>query len=518
MKLYSHRQVASSLGLALLFLGSAGFGSYAIDRQLIDRQLYEARTWTLRNEGSLSELLGQNLELTQFAEESIAIAEQSTSETPIKTRQLENFKPLVVPGFILLGIAYLLFRQKNTGSKNFAKAKIPLHSGTARAIQNSILERVTDGVVALDRDGQFTYVNQRAGQILCHDSEDLVGENIWEKLPQEMGEAFYPACHRAIEQQQFIQIEVYYSAHGRWFENRIYPSEAGITIFFQDVTSRKKAEIDLQQAKDTLEVRVTECMAELAQSHERLAQASVEQQRTEQVLQSMTLKLEQSHQELEQFVYTASHDLQEPLRAIAGYSQLLQQEYQLSSPDPALLSESMLYIGEGVKQMRELMGALLAYSRAGTQEHTFLPVDCNHVLAQVLDSLQVTIAESSALVTYDSLPTLMADQGQIIQLFQNLISNAIKFNRESPPIVHISAQPSSLAWQFSVQDNGIGIKPQYLERIFEVFRRLHTRREYTGTGMGLAICKKVVECHGGRLWAESDLGRGTVFHFTIPVR
>jgi light-regulated signal transduction histidine kinase (bacteriophytochrome) len=306
---------------------------------------------------------------------------------------------------------------------------------------------------------------------------------------------------------------------------RLIASRFGLALLFRcrnfakpKISSRKKAEVELQQAKDILEVRVTECMTELAQANKRLAQELVARQCAEQVVQNLTLKLEQSQHELELFAYTAAHDLQEPLRAITGYTQLLQQEYQVSSPDPILLSESMLHIGEGVKQMRELIGGLLAYSRAGTQEPVFLLVDCNQVLAQVLNSLQTSIAESSAQVTYDSLPTLLADQGQITQLFQNLISNAIKFNRAVPPIVHIAVQPDSLAWQFSVQDNGIGIKPQYLERIFEVFRRLHTRREYTGTGIGLAICKKIVERHDGRIWAESSLGMGTVFHFTIPLR
>jgi light-regulated signal transduction histidine kinase (bacteriophytochrome) len=158
------------------------------------------------------------------------------------------------------------------------------------------------------------------------------------------------------------------------------------------------------------------------------------------------------------------------------------------------------------------------YSRVGSEDSAVASVDCNQVMTQVLSSLQVAIAETSATITYDALPTILADSSKIGQILQNLISNAIKFHQDSPPIVHVSAQQHPQEWCFSVQDNGIGIKPQYLDRIFEVFRRLHTQREYPGTGIGLAICKKIVERQGGRIWVESELGVGTVFHFTVPIQ
>jgi PAS domain S-box-containing protein len=418
-------------------------------------------------------------------------------------------------GFILLGIVYALFRQKMRDSEAIAQAKILLEQETARTKMADILESMTDAFVSLDRDWCYTYLNQRAGQLFGRDPQDLTGKNIWEEFPEGIGEPFYHAYYKAIAEQKFAQLEEYYPPYDRWFENRIYPSKEGISIFFQDVTIRKKAEIELQQAKDTLENRVLERTNELAQTNERLAQELLERQRAEQILQDLTRKLKQSNQELEQFAYIASHDLQEPLRAITSYTQLLQQEYQISSPDPALLAESMMYILGGVDQMRVLIKDLLAYSRVGSEDSGVSPVDCNQVMSQVLSALQVSIAETSATVTYDALPTVLADRSKIGQVFQNLVSNAIKFHQDSPPTVHVSVQQSSQEWRFSVQDNGIGIKPQYLERIFEVFRRLHTQREYPGTGIGLAICKKIVERQGGRIWVESEPGVGTVFYFTV---
>jgi PAS domain S-box-containing protein len=417
-------------------------------------------------------------------------------------------------GFILLGIVYTLFRQKMRDSEAIAQAKILLEQETARTKMADILESMTDAFVSLDRDWCYTYLNQRAGQLFDRDPQDLTGKNIWEEFPEGIGEPFYHAYYKAIAEQKFAQLEEYYPPYDRWFENRIYPSKEGISIFFQDVTIRKKAEIELQQAKDTLENRVLERTNELAQTNERLAQELLERQRAEQILQDLTRKLKQSNQELEQFAYIASHDLQEPLRAITSYTQLLQQEYQISSPDPALLAESMMYILGGVDQMRVLIKDLLAYSRVGSEDSGVSPVDCNQVMSQVLSALQVAIAETSATVTYDALPTVLADRSKIGQVFQNLVSNAIKFHQDSP-LVHVSVQQFSQEWRFSVQDNGIGIKPQYLERIFEVFRRLHTQREYPGTGIGLAICKKIVERQGGRIWVESEPGVGTVFYFTV---
>jgi light-regulated signal transduction histidine kinase (bacteriophytochrome) len=219
---------------------------------------------------------------------------------------------------------------------------------------------------------------------------------------------------------------------------------------------------------------------------------------------------------LEQFAYVASHDLQSPLRAIAGYLNLLNKRYErkLDAEGERFIQRTV----ENVKRMQALINDLLAYSRLNTRAKPFAPTDCNEVLQEVLEMLHPAIEESAAVVTQGELPTVMADKVQIIQLLQNLIGNAIKFRNEKPPRIRVEAQPSGRSWSFTVSDNGIGIDPQYGERIFLIFQRLHTLDQYPGTGMGLAICKKIVERHGGRIWVEARSGEGATFHFTIPER
>ncbi|MBD1877517.1 sensor histidine kinase [Coleofasciculus sp. FACHB-T130] len=253
----------------------------------------------------------------------------------------------------------------------------------------------------------------------------------------------------------------------------------------------------------------------LAQTNAALETEIAERLEAERKLEQLTTNLQRSNRELEQFAYVASHDLQEPLRAVSGYTQLLVQEYQNSLDESA--QEYMAYVIDGATRMQQLIQDLLAYSRVSTRTQAFVSIDGEKVLLQAINNLQVAIAESNATITHDPLPQVNGDKTQWLQLFQNLIANAIKFRREEPPQVHITAELKDREWLFSVRDNGIGIKPQYLDRIFEIFKRLHTRREFPGTGIGLAMCKKIVERHGGSIWAESQPGVGTTFYFTIPL-
>jgi two-component system, chemotaxis family, sensor kinase Cph1 len=225
--------------------------------------------------------------------------------------------------------------------------------------------------------------------------------------------------------------------------------------------------------------------------------------------------LERSNAELKKFAYVASHDLQEPLNQVANYVQLLEMRYQEALDGDA--KEFITYVVEGVSLMQNLIDDVLAYSKVDLQAIAFQLTDADTALERSLASLRRRIAETGATITRDSLPTVLADSTKLMQLFQNLIGNAIKFRSSEPPNIHISATRLENEWLFSVKDNCIGIDPQFHERIFIIFQRLHTRDEYPGTGMGLAICKKIIECHRGRIWVESELGQGATFHFTIPV-
>ena len=228
--------------------------------------------------------------------------------------------------------------------------------------------------------------------------------------------------------------------------------------------------------------------------------------------------LESRNEELEQFAYVASHDLQEPLRIVISYVQLLARQYEGQLDDDADIF--MKYAIDAAMRMRNLIQDLLSYSRLGSRGKIFVETDMNQVLAHVLIDLSLTIEENTASITHDPLPTILADSTQMGQILLNLISNAIKFRGEEDPHIHISALRQDDHWQFSVQDNGIGIEPQYTERIFAIFQRLHTVEEYPGTGIGLAICKKIIERHDGQIWVESDLAykQGTTFYFTLPAQ
>jgi PAS domain S-box-containing protein len=236
--------------------------------------------------------------------------------------------------------------------------------------------------------------------------------------------------------------------------------------------------------------------------------------RAEEALAQKAVALTRSNADLEQFAYIASHDLQEPLRMVSSYLQLLERRYQDQLDADA--REFIAYAVDGATRMQALINALLSYSRVGTRGKPFEPTDCAIILDRVLVNLKVAIEESDAVVTHDPLPTVMADGVQLTQVFQNLIANAIKFHGERRPEVHIGAQHTDAEWLLSVRDNGIGIDPQHYERIFVIFQRLHSREEYPGAGIGLAICKKIVERHGGRIWVESQPGAGSTFYFTIP--
>lgn len=230
--------------------------------------------------------------------------------------------------------------------------------------------------------------------------------------------------------------------------------------------------------------------------------------------QSMQRELERSNAELENFAYLASHDLQEPLRMVTTFTQMLGQRYKDKlDPDANQIIDFAI---DGAIRMQSLIHDLLIYSRVGRQSQYFEQTDCEEVLDRALSNLQLLIEETNTHIYRDSLPTVMADKSQLIQLFQNILNNAIKYRREDPPNIKIGVRSEDDYWLFWIKDNGIGISPQYFERIFLIFQRLHTRQEYPGTGIGLAICQKIIQRHQGKIWLESELGKGSTFYFTIP--
>jgi light-regulated signal transduction histidine kinase (bacteriophytochrome) len=276
----------------------------------------------------------------------------------------------------------------------------------------------------------------------------------------------------------------------------------------------RRAQAALAEARDHLEDLVKQRTSELEAANEQLRNEINHRKVAEEALLRAAEDLKRSNLDLEQFGYVASHDLQEPLRAVAGYVRLL--EHRFPESVDAKTREYIAGAAEGATRMEQLITDLLAFSRLSTEGRAFVLTSLEAPLRAALRTLQFSITKANAVVTSDPLPTVRVDESQIAQLFQNLIANALKFHSERPPQIHIGARAEEGRWVVRVRDNGIGIDPQYFERIFQLFQRLHTRKVYAGTGIGLAICKKIVERHGGKLWVESQPGQGSTFFFSIP--
>ena len=276
-------------------------------------------------------------------------------------------------------------------------------------------------------------------------------------------------------------------------EQRTDQLQSSRTSLRGEVTERKGAEASLRQSE-----------SELRRAHGELEQRVIER----------TAELERSNHELEQFAYVASHDLQEPLRAIAGCVQIIEQRYdaQLDAKGHELIGHTVA----GVARMKELIDGLLAYSRVNRASGTAEAVATDSALAAAVQQLEAAITESGANIVHGDLPMVHANHSQLVQLFQNLLGNALKYRGEAAPQIDVSATLIGRMWDFAVRDNGIGIEAQYFQRVFSIFQRLHTRDEYPGTGIGLALCKKIVERAGGVIWIESEVGTGSTFHFTLP--
>jgi PAS domain S-box-containing protein len=369
-----------------------------------------------------------------------------------------------------------------------------------------LFETAQDGILILDADtGQVVDANPFMKDLLGYSQEEFLGRKLWEIGPFK-GEDASKSAFAELQRNDRLHYEglPLETKDGRRVEvefiSNAYLVDATRLIHcnIRDITERMRVNQALEAANKEMAFQIEE-----------------KGKRADELVM-INAELARSNAELEQFAYVATHDLQEPLRAVASCVQLLQKRYggQLD----ARADEFITHAVDGTKRMQTLINDLLAYSRISTHAQVFASTNCEMVLHEVLANLMVAIAESGAQVTHDALPTVNGDATQLTQLFQNLIGNALKFRGDRPSKIHIGAVRKHGEWRFSVADNGIGMEPQYFERVFLVFQRLHTRKEYQGTGIGLAICKKVVERHGGRIWAESEPGLGATFCFTIPER
>jgi PAS domain S-box-containing protein len=351
----------------------------------------------------------------------------------------------------------------------------------------SIFETIQDSLIITTPDGFIMDLNEAAVRLHgFKDKAEMIGKNAVEFVVEEYRQAVYEHGVKAFKGGVYLDRLEHKvrRVDGTEFEAEfsgmpLYDDAgklAGWVTLSRDITERKKMEKKVQQLVE---------------------------------------ELKRSNTELEQFAYVASHDLQEPLRMVSSYVQLLARRYKGKLAADA--DEFIEFAVDGSTRMMGMIQALLTYSRVGTKGKPPEPTNCEDILAQTLRNLQAALAEKGAEVTHDPLPTIMADGIQMVQLFQNLIGNGIKFQGEGVrPHVHVSVADKGDDWLFSFKDNGIGIDPQYKDRIFIIFQRLHGKQEYKGTGIGLAVCKRIVERHGGRIWVESELGKGASFCFTIP--
>jgi PAS domain S-box-containing protein len=354
-----------------------------------------------------------------------------------------------------------------------------------------VLNAAGEGIFGLDNQGKHTFVNPAAAQMLGYTVNELIGRHshtLWHYRKSDGSTYPVEECpiyaaykdgsvhHRDDEifwRKDGTSFPVVYTSTPIIEEGNII----GAVVTFRDISERKQAEEELKKLSD---------------------------------------ELARSNADLQHFAFTASHDLQEPIIVVAGFVKLLAKRYKGKLDEKA--DEFIDHAINGTERMQVLIKDLLDYSRVGSKGKSYTSIDCLSALDKAVFNLQIAIKESGAVITHDDLPNVMADSLQLARLFQNLISNAIKFRGKEAPKIDISSRQKEDEWIFSIKDNGIGIDPKFSEQIFVMFQRLHTKKEYPGTGIGLATCKKIIEHHGGRIWVESEQGKGSTFYFTIPKR
>lgn len=387
---------------------------------------------------------------------------------------------------------------------------------------HSVIEAASDAIFIKNLEGRYQLINAPGASLFNKQPWEIIGQDDTALFPPESSARTQAHDQKILTSGKSETFEETVLIQGEWrtylttksvyrdYEGNIL----GLVGLAKDITSLKQTQAAIRQANEELELRVQVRTAALFEANQQLHWEITERKQAERKRKQAIAELARSNQELEQFAYVASHDLREPLRKIKSYTDLLAKRYSGQLDEKA--DKYIAYITDGAVRMQGLITDLLTYSRVGEGELTKEATDLEAVLNQTLTDLSRAIDESNGFISADPLPTVNANPRQMGQLLQNLIANALKFQSEQPPQIQIRAVLHNQFWTISVQDNGIGMEPQNTERIFVIFQRLHTRQEYQGTGIGLAICKKIVERHGGQIWVESELGRGTTFFFTLP--
>jgi len=373
---------------------------------------------------------------------------------------------------------YILVVQRDISDRKFLEQQLRTSEGRMRAV----FEAMSDLVLTISLQGdRIPHVNIAPTHLIYSSEANvaLVDRTIAEFLQSENRE-WLEAIREVVKTKQAVNLDYCLTVEGKdwWFAASISPlSDDSVVWVARDITERQQAEAQLQQ---------------------------------------LNQELRRSNQELEQFAYIASHDLREPLRMVTSFTKLLKQRYsgQLDAEADTMIDFAV----DGATRMQKLIDALLAYSRVGQTEKPFELIDCQAVVESAIANLQLLVRETGTQLKIAPLPQVVGDRAQLIQLFQNLIDNAIKYCCEPIPKIAIGAEVRESRWLFWIQDNGIGIESKYGERIFKIFQRLHNRQEYSGTGIGLAICQKIVEYHNGQIWVESEQTSGSTFYFTLPIR
>jgi PAS domain S-box-containing protein len=359
-------------------------------------------------------------------------------------------------------------------------------AGRSEARYRGLLEAAPDAMIVVNQAGEIVLLNLQAEKQFGYHRDELVGQPVTNIIPEGFAERLLADDLRSAADALAQQI-------GTGIELSALRKDG----------SEFPIEIMLSPLESTEGILVTAAIRDISV-----------RKAAERHLSEMVEELKRSNEELGQFAYIASHDLQEPLRMVASYTQLLSKRYKGRLDADA--DEFIAYAVDGASRMQRLIEDLLSFSRVATTGNPLVDTSSEYALEQALQNLHWAIKDSGALVTHDPLPMVQGDGPQLVQLFQNLVGNAIKYQNPGNPVVHVSAAPlGRQSWSFAVRDNGLGIDAQYFERIFGMFQRLHKRDEFSGTGVGLAICKKIVERHGGNLWVESEVGHGSTFKFVL---